>query len=89
VIFEATPEEEAFRRRHRGEFQEIERIVAAVWRKQLSELDLTAVAKELRVLGIDGKSCKSLQQARDVAQAVIKGTTNPQALLALGALFLK
>jgi hypothetical protein len=88
VIFEATPEEQAFRRWHQGQFKEAERLAAAVWRKQLSELDMAAVAKEFRALGIDGKKVKSLDQARDMAQAVIKGTTNPQALLALCVLFL-
>jgi hypothetical protein len=88
VVFERTPEEEAFDRWHRGKFHDVERIAAATWREALAELDLAAVAKEFRALGVDGKSCKSVEQARDMAQATVKGTNNILARLALAALLL-
>jgi len=47
VVFEQTPEEEAFHRWHNGKFHEVERLAAAQWRKALSELDLTAIGKEM------------------------------------------
>jgi hypothetical protein len=43
MIFEQTPEEEAFSRWQKGQFHDVERLAAATWRKALSELDLTAM----------------------------------------------
>ena len=37
TVFEPTPEDEAFQRWHAGQFHEIERLIAADWRKALAE----------------------------------------------------
>jgi hypothetical protein len=89
TVFERTPEEKAFERWSRGQFHDVERIAAPVWRKALAELDLAKVASEFRSLGIDGKMCKSLEQARDLARGIVDGRDNIPALLALASLFLQ
>lgn len=88
VVFELGPEEVAFNRWQKGEFYDVEKISAAVWRKSLAELDLNKVASELRSVGIDGKSCKTLDQARDMAQAVVSNATQAMSVLALAVTFL-
>ena len=60
TVFDQTPEEIAFHRWQEGKFDEVERVAAAAWRKELSELDLEAIANEMRALGVDGKSCRTL-----------------------------
>jgi len=89
MVFEQTPEEEAFGRWRDGMFHVIERIAATHWRKQLANLDLAAVAKEFRSLGIDGKRCRTLEEARDLAWAVVRGSDRIMDRLALAAVFLQ
>jgi len=49
----------------------------------LSELDLVTVQKELRSIGFTQQSCKTLQDAKAIADALVNGTDNPYARLAL------
>ena len=56
VIFDQTPEEEAFHRWHKGEFYEVERLVARIWRNSLAGLNLAAVGKEMRAIGFTPKA---------------------------------
>lgn len=87
IVFDQTPEEEAFHRWHNGEFHEVERLAAAVWRKALGELDLGAVGKEMRSLGFTQKACKTLQDAKAIANALVNGADKPFARLALAIQF--
>lgn len=87
VIFDQTPEEEAFHRWHKGEFHEVERLVASVWRKSLAELDLAAVGKEMQSIGFTPKACRTFQAAKDMAQSLANGTDNPYSRLALAIQF--
>ena len=73
TVFDVTPEEQAFRRWQKGEFHEVERLAAAVWRKALGELDLVAVGKEMRALGFTQKTCKTLKDAKAIADALVSG----------------
>lgn len=88
VVYDPEPEELAFSRWQAGNFLDVEKIAAAVWRQSLAELDLTKVASELRSVGVDGKTCKSLDQARDMAKAVISNTSHIMAVLSLAITFL-
>lgn len=83
TIYDPSHEEIAFQRWQRGQFQEVERLAAATWRANLAALDLGALAKELRGLGMDGKTCKSLEQARDLAREVVTGKDKLHSRLAL------
>jgi hypothetical protein len=87
TVFDQTPEEQAFHRWHNGEFHEVERLAAAVWRKALGEMDLIAVAKEMRSLGFTPKACKTLHDAKAIADVLVNGTDKPHARLALATQF--
>jgi hypothetical protein len=83
VVFDQTPEEEAFHRWHKGEFHDVERLAAANWRKTLNELDLVAAGKDLRRIGFTPNACKTLQEAKAIADKLVNGTGDPLARLAL------
>jgi hypothetical protein len=83
VVFDQSPEEEAFSRWRQGRFQEVERIAATAWRKTLDELDLVSVQKEMRAIGFTQKTCKTLADAKAIANALVAATNNSYAQLAL------
>ena len=85
VIFEGSPEEEAFLRWQSGEFHDLEREFASTWRANLESLDLKRIPDEFRNLGISGRNCKSLQEAKSIADALVNGTD--KTLEMLGFLF--
>jgi hypothetical protein len=89
TIYDPGPEELAFGRWQKGKFQDVERIAAATWRKTLSELDLDKVARELRSIGVDGKSCNTLDHARRLADTVVANTSQVMSVLSLAAAFLQ
>lgn len=73
VLFDESPEAEAFSRWQRNNFSELERGIARNWRAELSALDLESIAKPLREIGISPSTCKSLENARDLARSVVSG----------------
>lgn len=77
VAFGLSPEAEAFSRWSRGEFMEVERRFAKDWRENLKSLELEEIAAALKATGIDSKSCKSLEDARNIADSVIAGKDKP------------
>lgn len=77
VLFENSKEEEAFARWQRGRFLDVERGMAKQWRRALNAIDLRRVVDDLQPLGIDGKVCKSVADARALAQSVVAGTSRP------------
>lgn len=74
VIFEESPEEEAFSRWQSREFHALEREFASTWRANLESLDLKRIPDEFLNLGISGRNCKSLQEAKSIADTLINGT---------------
>ncbi len=87
-VFAPSAEAEAFSRWQDGKFLELERLYARIWRQALASLDLEQVAKGFRAIGIDGKSCKTVQDAKVLADAVIAGSDKPFDRLYLAVLFL-
>jgi hypothetical protein len=75
IVFDVSPEVQAFSRWQRGEFAEIERESAHDWRVSLAATDLTTVAAGVRAMGIDSRTCKSLEQAKEMADSLVCGTT--------------
>ena len=73
----------AFSRWREGKFLEVERLSAKVWRKALSTLDLEGIAAMYKVFGIDPKSCKSLEQAKSLAQTIVSETASFELRMAL------
>jgi hypothetical protein len=89
TVYDPGPEELAFGRWQQGKFHDVERIAAATWRKALSELDLNKVASELRSVGVDGKSCNTLEHARQLADALVSDPNHVLSVLSLAAAFLR
>jgi hypothetical protein len=58
----------------KGEFLEVERRFAKVWRSALYSLDLMAVAAGIKALGIDPGLCKALEIAKELASSFTKLT---------------
>jgi hypothetical protein len=67
IVYEPSPEEEAFDRWQKGEFLEVERKFAKVWRSALYSLDLMTVAAAIKALGLGAEACKSLDIAKELA----------------------
>ncbi len=74
VIFEGAPEEEAFLRWQSREFHDLEREFASTWRANLESLDLKRIPDEFRKLEISGRNCKTLQEAKSIADTLVSGT---------------
>jgi hypothetical protein len=87
TIFDRPPVEQAFSRWRKGEFHEIEQLAARLWRKALRELDLISIQKEMRSLGFAPKACKTLQEAKAVADVLVNGREKPYSRLALAMQF--
>lgn len=73
VVVKEPPETEALRRWQDGQFEEVERQVAKLWREALAKLDFTMIANRLNEIGINAKTCQSLEEAREVAKRIVSG----------------
>ena len=71
IIWEVSPEAEAFSRWQKSEFLDIERLYAKAWRRQLGLMDFEYVAQSLNSIGIDSLKCKSLEDAKILAESLI------------------
>jgi hypothetical protein len=87
VVFDESPEALAFARWQRGEFRELERVYAAGLRRNLTSLDLSEPKKALQSLGATGKTIKTLQQARTLADEIVNGSGKEFERLRLAILF--
>ena len=76
-VFDSSPEAEAFKRWQEGKFMEVERLFAQSWRATLNSIDLLAIASAMRALGIDSKKCRTLQEAKNLADAIVMATDKP------------
>jgi hypothetical protein len=83
VVYDASPESQAFSRWQRGEFAEIERNFAGAWRDMLTELNLEDTAKRMRSVGIDSSTCKSIEQAHASAMSLVRSRAKPFEQMAL------
>src|SRR5436190_24253818 len=71
VLFDESSEGAAFRRWQNEEFHEIERQFAAGWRAALNANDLPQIATALRASGLTPQSCRSLPDAKLLAEQLI------------------
>jgi hypothetical protein len=78
VVFENSPEADAFARWQRGQFHEVERDIASSWRTMLSELNLPEVADRMRSLGITPQTCKSVEEAYKIAASLVQSSNKPE-----------
>lgn len=75
AIAEVAEEAKAFQRWQRGKFLDVERHHAARWREYVENLDLTAVEKAMKKLGLSAKTCKSVDAALRFADEALDGLT--------------
>ena len=83
VIFDPSPEVQAFSRWQKSEFQDVERRFAAGWRQMLTTLDLPAVAEGMRNLGINPRDCRSVEMAHSMAIDLVRKRDKPFEQMAL------
>lgn len=83
VVFENSPEAEAFARWQRGQFHEVEHDIASNWRAMLSELNLPEVAHRIRLLGITPRTCRSVKEAYGIAAALVHSRNKPEQQIGL------
>lgn len=76
VVFQDSPEAQAFTRWQDGKFFEIEKKFAYKWRKELEALDLSAIKNALDKAGISGMSCRTFKDARRIAEMVVSEQNN-------------
>ena len=77
IVYKESSEEEAFRRWQAGEFLEVERRFATVWRNSINSVDLSAIAAGMKAMGINPKMCKSLEDAKRIADGFVQSTETP------------
>ena len=71
IVYDKSPEMEAFERWQIGRFSDVERIVAGAWRKQLGTIDLPAIANAFKVMVRKEARPKTHDQAKSLAQAIV------------------
>ncbi|MFZ5995254.1 MAG: hypothetical protein ACOYU4_09750 [Thermodesulfobacteriota bacterium] len=87
LVFEPSQEAQALSRWQDGRFLELERGFAKVWRRSLENLDLLAAASSIKAMGIDEKTCKSLDRAKQMADGIIN-SGRPSDIIKLASIFL-
>ena len=71
IVYDPAPEAKAFRRWQSREFDAIEHEFASNWREKIRTLDLKSVADGFQQLGISGRNCQSLEEAKSIADAFV------------------
>ena len=87
VVYSESPEAKAFNRWYSSKFEEIERQFASVWRASLENLDLDAVGAAFRALGVSGKTCRMLEDAKKIANNLVNSNDRPVDKMKLAILF--
>jgi hypothetical protein len=77
TTFSEALEAKAFHRWANREFSEIEHDIASAWRAQFANLDLSAIPKRLKSLGVNRQSCKTLQDAKNLADSIVNRSDQP------------
>jgi hypothetical protein len=73
VLYDEAPEAKAFDRWQRGQFKEVERDYASVWRAQLLESDDEATAKLARQILSITREPRNLIETMEIAKQVMQG----------------
>jgi hypothetical protein len=71
IVYEESPEAEAFGRWQRGEFLDIERQYAKLWRRAIKSLDLKGTLQDLETIGLSPDKCRTLEQAKAIAESFL------------------
>ncbi len=77
IFFEEPSESRALKRWKECQFWEVEQVFARQWRQMLALVDIDKLARELREIGIKAGRCKTLNDAKNIAEAMIIARNNP------------
>lgn len=77
TTFDHFPEAEAFQRWKNQDFEAVEKIASAQWRRMLEEIDLKKIRDELNKIGINGKGFKTLEEIYSASRSVVNSQSNP------------
>jgi hypothetical protein len=88
VVWDESPEAQAFSRWQAGSFLELERQFAREWRHSLSAVPGDAISRSLAALRIGGESSKTLEDAKGVANLALADTQKAPALIEFALLLL-
>jgi len=83
MIFQRSQEEEALERWSRREFIDLERTIARVWRRALSQIDLNVKAQSVMAELGHWKKPRTLEEAKQITDTIIDNT-DPEWLLGFG-----
>jgi hypothetical protein len=87
AVFDETPEAIALSRWRNADFQDAEQLFAKEWRRRIHSFNLDSVKKLIRGIGFKQKQCKTLEEAKKIAEAVVTGHYEPLHPLKLAAVF--
>lgn len=79
AIAEVSEEAKAFQRWQHGDFYDVERIHARRWRAHVENIDLAAIEKSMKKIGVSAKTCKSVESALKFADEAVAGLTKTSA----------
>ena len=79
AIAEVSEEAKAFHRWQHGDFYDVERFHAARWRAYVENIDLTVIERSMKSIGVNAKTCKSLEAALKFADEAVIGLTKTSA----------
>ena len=79
AIAEISEEAKAFQRWQRGNFYDVERLHARSWRAQVESINLDAIEKSMKKIGVTAKTCKSMGAALKFADDALFGLTKTPA----------
>ncbi|MBZ5635461.1 MAG: hypothetical protein LAO55_20245 [Acidobacteriia bacterium] len=77
VVYEPSPEEQAYSRWQQRRFLEVERGFAKAWRDNLYP-DASSIRAALEIMGVKSSECKNLGQAKAMAEAFVASPDAPQ-----------
>jgi hypothetical protein len=80
IMFEQSPEEEAFNRWQNGEFLEIERLYAKAWRQGLSDINLEDKYLLFQKYFVSGRP-KTLEEVKEITNTIIEDPDQESALV--------
>jgi hypothetical protein len=88
VVFNRSPEAEAFYRWQNREFLSVERNFAKKWRNTISSLNLGEMSQIFDSFGVNSKKCRTLLDAKMVAESFVNGNAKPFEKMRMVLLFL-
>lgn len=78
VVFEESPEARAFSRWQNGKFLEVERELAKPWRDTVATLNFDVITKSFQALGIKPDTCRTLNDAKTIAESIVNKSAQSQ-----------